>query len=136
MSELLAILTNTRRIKAALKVLPLAEAQLIKEKVAAAVAQLEEEAQDEIRAEEERKAKIQEVIAKAKELGISVSELAGNATGTTKPKGKRATSVVAAKYEWFIDGERHIWSGRGRMPVELRNRVEQGTALDSFLIKS
>ncbi len=49
------------------------------------------------------------------------------------PKKKRAAAVAAVKYR---DPEmpENVWSGRGKQPPWLRDKLERGRSLDEFLI--
>ena len=75
-----------------------------------------------MRETKEARGKLDEI---ARKMGFSVQELYGS-------KGRRGS--VEAKY---INPENasETWTGRGRMPVWLRNKVDKGAKKESFLIK-
>lgn len=54
-------------------------------------------------------------------------------------KGKGGKGVkrgsVEPKYAFTVEGEEHTWTGRGRMPLALKELIEKGEELESFLIK-
>ena len=58
-------------------------------------------------------------------LGFSVDDLA--------PKKKKANASAPVKYRdpGMPD---HVWSGRGKHPAWLRDKLDQGHALDEFLV--
>ena len=67
---------------------------------------------------------LEELKQKVAVLGFTVDDLA--------PKKKRASATPLAKYRdpEMLD---NIWSGRGKPPTWLRDKIEQGHALDEFL---
>lgn len=54
-------------------------------------------------------------------------------------KGKGGKGVkrgsVEPKYVFTVEGEEQTWTGRGRMPLALKELIEKGEELESFLIK-
>lgn len=64
-------------------------------------------------------------------LGISIEDL--KKTKSQKMKGQK----VPVKYEWKDDnGNVHQWTGRGNMPLSLKEQIEKNNkSLDIFLIK-
>ncbi|EAZ8785453.1 hypothetical protein FMC70_19640 [Salmonella enterica subsp. enterica serovar Enteritidis] len=54
-------------------------------------------------------------------------------------KGKGGKGVkrgsVEPKYAFTVEGEEQTWTGRGRMPLALKELIEKGEELESFLIK-
>lgn len=54
-------------------------------------------------------------------------------------KGKGGKGVkrgsVEPKYAFTVEGEKQTWTGRGRMPLALKELIEKGEELESFLIK-
>ena len=54
-------------------------------------------------------------------------------------KGKGGKGVkrgsVEPKYAFTVEGEEQTWTGRGRMPLALKDLIEKGEELESFLIK-
>ncbi len=67
---------------------------------------------------------LEELKQKVAVLGFTVDDLA--------PKKKRTATAAAIKYR---DPEiaDNVWSGRGRQPPWLREKLEQGHSLDEFL---
>lgn len=59
-------------------------------------------------------------------LGFSVDDLA--------PPTKRKTNAAAGVRYRDPESPEHVWSGRGKHPAWLRDKLEQGHALDDFLI--
>ena len=55
-------------------------------------------------------------------------------TPTGKGKGVKRGSVEP-KYAFTVEGEEQTWTGRGRMPLALKELIEKGEELESFLIK-
>ena len=78
--------------------------------------------------------------------GFEVSLEAGRAlllgqidTPAPTGKGKGGKGVkrgsVEPKYAFTVEGEEQTWTGRGRMPLALKELIEKGEELESFLIK-
>lgn len=58
-------------------------------------------------------------------LGFSIDDLA--------PKRKRASGPVPTRYR-DPDAPDNVWSGRGKQPTWLRDKLERGHALDEFAV--
>ena len=60
-------------------------------------------------------------------------------TAAPTGKGKGGKGVkrgsVEPKYAFTVEGEEQTWTGRGRMPLALKELIEKGEELESFLIK-
>ncbi|QCO66995.1 H-NS histone family protein [Luteimonas yindakuii] len=76
-----------------------------------------------------------DVIALAASHGYAIEELfdAGMALRADKPARKRKLPPVAAKYR-DPENKRNTWSGRGRMPRWLAERMKRGQSVADFLI--
>lgn len=73
----------------------------------------------------------EQILAIAKEAGVSVEELLGNGgTKTKKASGKK----VEAKYQNPKDTSQ-TWTGRGRQPRWMAEAVANGEKPDDFLMK-
>lgn len=60
-----------------------------------------------------------------------------NPAPTGKGKGGKGVKrgSVEPKYAFTVEGEEQTWTGRGRMPLALKELIEKGEELESFLIK-
>lgn len=132
MSDLIAILGNFRRLRAALRGTPSSELVEFKEKLEALIeeVQLEEAAFQE--EQKERLEQIEKIKALMAENNISEAELIGDLPTPSAPKTKRAPRP--AKYKFIVDGEEKTWTGQGRTPKALQEQLEAGRALEEFLI--
>lgn len=75
---------------------------------------------------EEREQKRLELIAAIEAQGFSLNELI---------KTKKSPTKKPNKYVFFNEkGEKTYWSGMGKMPKALKEQVENGRDLESFLI--
>jgi len=132
MSEFIRILTHSRRLKSNLKDVGIEQLEEIKDKLTAIIeARLQEaeQAKQEAAEKEEKIRKIKEMMAAD---GIAPEDLQAN---SLEGGGKRAPRK--AKYEIYNEsGQRITWTGQGRMPNLLKERVESGEPLDTFLIDS
>lgn len=134
MSEFLDILTHGRRLKAAVKELSVSELEEVSEKLAKVIEDRREEEAELLKVEAEKQRIIEQLRRTMDEAGINVAELAGEAGVSAKTKrAKRAPKPP--KYEIHVNGERITWTGQGRMPNALKQVIENGKSLDSFLIK-
>lgn len=79
---------------------------------------------------EELEAKRQALLKQLENEGWSIDALLTPVTAASLKKNK-----VADKYTYTDDGKQKTWSGRGKMPKALREQVESGKALESFLIE-
>lgn len=85
-----------------------------------------------------RSAFIEETRRKAESLGLSLNDLIAEATG--KPAGKHAQAdkgerrKVSVKYR-DPENQENTWTGRGMRPRWLRDKIDAGTTLESFLVE-
>jgi DNA-binding protein H-NS len=131
MSELLRIMSHSRRLKSAVKELSTEQLEDIKEKLQGII---EERVSAEAAEKQENQERL-EKIRKYRELlaadGINPGELAEH---TLEKPGKR--NPRQPKYEvWNEVGERITWTGQGRMPNVFKARIDSGESLDTFLIE-
>ncbi|QSX31108.1 H-NS histone family protein [Shewanella cyperi] len=131
MSEFLEILTHGRRFKAAVKDLSVADLRDVAAKLEKVIADREAEAEEELKANAERIAKIEEIRKQMAEIGLSVDDL--GVTGVAKPAGKKR-APRPAKYQIEVNGETVTWTGQGRMPTVFKNEMDKGRSMDDFLI--
>ena len=131
MSELIRILTHSRRLKNAVKELSIEQLEEVKNKLQNVIDNriAESEAEKQINAEKD--AKIQQYKEMLEADGIGLEELMGL---PIEKHGKR--SPRPAKYEiWNDEGTRITWTGQGRMPNIFKARIETGEPLDTFSIE-
>ena len=131
MSDLLRILTHSRRLKNAVKELSIEQLEEVKNKLQSIIEDrlAESEAEKQINAEKD--AKIQQYKEMLEADGIGLDELMGLSIAK---QGKR--SPRPAKYEIYNDEGQHItWTGQGRMPNIFKARIDAGEPLDTFLIE-
>ncbi|ADN75188.1 histone family protein nucleoid-structuring protein H-NS [Ferrimonas balearica DSM 9799] len=131
MAEFLEILTHGRRLKAQLKGLTLDELQEVIAKMQKIAEEREEELAAENAANAERIAKIEAIRKQLAEDGISLEEL--NVLTEAAPRKKRAPRPP--KYEITVDGEHITWTGQGRTPKAIKEKLDAGHSLEEFLIK-
>ncbi|SHH62465.1 H-NS histone family protein [Ferrimonas marina] len=132
MTEFLEILTHARRLKAQVKELSLEELDEVITKLQGIKTEREEEFAAEQEANAERMAKILEIQEQMAQAGISFDDLNAADVGI-KPRKKRAPRPP--KYEIMVGGERITWTGQGRTPKAIKERLDAGENLDSFLIQ-
>lgn len=131
MSELLRIMSHSRRLKSAVKELSIEQLEDIKEKLQAIIEERVSEKAAENQENQERLEKIKKYRELLEADGINPDELVEN---TMAKKGVR--NLRPPKYEvWNEGGKRITWTGQGRMPNAFKARIESGEPLDTFLIE-
>lgn len=137
MSEFIDILRHERRLKAALKELDSNELDNVKEKFDSVIAKRREEEAEKHRHKEAKHKKIEEFKRAMADEGIELSDILEQELGgdpIVNTRKKRAPKPP--KYEYTDEnGEKHTWTGQGRMPKSMKTAVENGKPLESFLIK-
>ncbi|QIZ77370.1 H-NS family nucleoid-associated regulatory protein [Ferrimonas lipolytica] len=130
MVEFLDVLTHGRRLKAQLKGLSIDELNEVIEKMQVIAAEREEELRAENEANAERIAKIEQLRKLMAEDGISLDDLGSS----TEVKVRKKRAPRPAKYAIEVDGETITWTGQGRTPKAIKERLDAGANLDDFLI--
>ena len=136
MSEFIKVFLNQRSLRAALRELSFEQLTEAKEKLDMLFKEREEVELKVMQEQEERQAKLAEFQAMLEQAGIDPSELlgAGEGKGAKETATKRVRAPRPAKYKYTEDGVEKTWTGQGRMPKAIAHAVENGTALESFLI--
>ena len=76
----------------------------------------------------------EQILAIAKDAGVSVEELLGNGGAKAKKAKKANGKKVDAKYQ-NPKGNSQTWTGRGRQPRWMAEAVANGSKPDDFLMK-
>lgn len=87
--------------------------------------------QIELLSRKERSGAIAQIKALIAEHGLTVGDLGGKASATTKESGTKG-SKVAAKYRDPESG--NTWSGRGLQPKWLKAAIDGGKTLEDFAV--
>ncbi|MBT0722459.1 H-NS histone family protein [Rosenbergiella collisarenosi] len=95
------------------------------------------EKKEEIKLEEQARAEkaesIKEVLEIMNSMGVSAEELYGVASGNGVLKAKASREQ---KYQYTDDkGRTKYWTGQGRTPKAIAEKIEAGASLDDFLIQ-
>lgn len=133
-----ATLTNLRSVRSITSGMTLEQL----EKAVANMTKVFEEQQSSVEAEkkaqQERQARLDAIIAQMKEDGITEEELAAYMTKaeTKQPKARKMYAKRPAKYE-YVDrkGEVKTWTGQGRTPSVIAKALENGKSLADFEIE-
>lgn len=124
----LKYLLNENLLKNALKGCDLETLDRAKTTLSTVCSELKDELELQRIEAEEREQKRLDIIAAIEAQGFTLNEL-------IKSKPKKAPSKKPNKYAYPDDNGKIIyWSGMGKMPKLLRKQVENGKALESFLI--
>lgn len=158
MSELLPVLLNRRRLRAALNGIAPGQLSAAREVFEFVFSEMESEFAEQIRRETERKESLDKLVTMAAEAGISLDDLRGHLgipvavkparvkrdpadrpekpepKGPKPPKRDPLPSGFVYRYE-RPDGEIGIWYGRGRLPYPIREAVIAGTkTYEDFIV--
>jgi len=95
----------------------------------------QEKEKESVKAEAAKKAKIAKIKALMEESGLKPDDLKG-AKGKKRARRKSAskTGKVPPKYRLVIDGEEHLWTGRGRPPKVFKEYLDAGNSKESCAI--
>lgn len=133
MNDLTKALLNTRSLRAASKDLSLEQLEDTLTKLTAIVEDRRATAEEELAAQAEKKAKMDDILAQLKESGISPEELLSSAdVPAVKVKAKREPRP--AKYIYEHEGETKTWTGQGRMPLALQEIMNAKGSIEHCLI--
>lgn len=91
---------------------------------------VEEDAEAEMR--ERKKARGKVILAEMRAEGVKLEDVIESFYNHNPEKRK-----IPIRYEYIdAQGVRHGWSGRGRMPVIIRDAIAAGATLDNFAVDS
>jgi DNA-binding protein H-NS len=96
-----------------------------------------EKQKEKTKAESAKKAKIAKIKALMQESGLKPSDIEA-AAGVRRGRGKakaKAKRKAAPRYRLVVDGQEHLWSGRGRPPKVFKAYMDSGKSKESCAIK-
>jgi len=93
-----------------------------------------EKEKEKSRADAAKKAKIAKIKALMDESGLKPDDLKTAGRGRRKKKAARKKSKVQPKYRLVVDGDEHLWSGRGRPPRVFKEYMDAGNSKESCAI--
>ncbi|GGW95497.1 H-NS histone family protein [Alteromonas halophila] len=132
MSEFLDILTHGRRLQGAVKELSVKELESVKEKLENIIEKRKDKEREQQKAEQEKRAKIEEIQKQMQEAGLDVDDLQKLSADTgKKTKGAKRPVKYQLKDE---QGNTHSWTGIGRMPKVFKQAIDNGKDLQNFSI--
>ncbi|MBE8745327.1 H-NS histone family protein [Aeromonas veronii] len=141
-NELLKILCSVRSLRVAMRDLPMETQEKIQDNVLMVVSdnqtafQIQEEERK--RKEQERQAALEKVNELLAQNGMTFNDLlseAGATTSDSPAKAKTKRQPRDPKYRWVQDGEEKTWTGQGKTPKFLAEKLAAGRSLDEFLIQ-
>lgn len=139
---MLKVLCNIRSLRVAMRELPIETQEKIQDNVFLVVSdnqaafQIQEEERK--HKEQERQAAIEKVSELLAQNGMTLEDLLPVADATTSdspPKTKQKRQPRDPKYRWVQDGEEKTWTGQGKTPKFLAEKLAAGRSLDEFLIQ-
>lgn len=133
------ILLNQRSLRVVMRDhLSLDEAQEVKYKVGIILGELEEKNKEIEKKEAQKKESMHAISALIEEDGLNVNDLIAFMQKDIKPSVKKVAGKRPprpAKYEYTdIFGSRKTWTGQGRTPSVIQRHLDEGKALEDFLI--
>lgn len=133
MTDFIKVFLNARSLRAATKELSVEQLEEVLIKFTTIVDDRKEAEAAELEKQQEKQAKMNEILLQLKENGISPEELMGLTESTTeKPKSKRGPRP--AKYAYDLNGDTKTWTGQGRMPLPLQEVMNEKGTIEEFLI--
>jgi DNA-binding protein H-NS len=135
-STLAPLAKSKLKARSAAKGLSVAELEKVIANLAAALDM--EKKKENQKAEAAKKASIAKIKALMDETGLAPEDLKASGRsrrGKAKAKAKgKAKRSVEPKYRLVIDGEEHLWSGRGRPPRAFKEYMDAGNSKESCAI--
>lgn len=122
------------KARSAMKGLSLAEMEKLIANLTAVMAA--EKAKEKSKEEAAKKAKIAKIKALMEESGLAPEDLKAAGRGRRKKKaaGRAKSKKVQPKYRLVVDGEEHLWTGRGRPPKVFKDYLDAGNSKESCAI--
>ncbi|QFI37214.1 H-NS histone family protein [Moritella marina ATCC 15381] len=135
MNDFIKVFLNARSLRAATKELSVEQLEDVLIKFTAIVNDRKEAEAADLEKQQEKQAKMNEILLQLKENGISPEELMG-LTDTTSEKTKTKTKrgPRPAKYAYDLNGDAKTWTGQGRMPLPLQEVMNAKGTIEEFLI--
>lgn len=122
-------LLNIKHFRSAVKDFSVDELLEVQNKLAKIIDEAKEKAEAEAKAQEEQERALMEAAEILKANGLSVDMLQEHVK-TIKPKKSKRPD----KYQYEVDGEIKRWTGQGRTPKPIQEKLDQGAKLEDFLI--
>ncbi|QUM76892.1 H-NS histone family protein [Moritella sp. 24] len=133
MNDFIKIFLNARSLRAATKELTIEQLDDVLIKFTKIVEDRKEVEAADLEKQQEKQAKMNEILLQLKENGISPEELM-NLTDTSVEKTKTKRGPRPAKYAYDLNGETKTWTGQGRMPLPLQEIMNEKGSIEEFLI--
>ena len=133
MNDFIKVFLNARSLRAATKELTVEQLEDVLIKFTKIVDDRKEVEAAEQEKQQEKQAKMSEILLQLKENGISPEELMG-LTESTVEKTKTKRGPRPAKYAYDLNGETKTWTGQGRIPLPLQEVMNEKGTIEEFLI--
>ncbi|MBD77581.1 MAG: histone [Crocinitomicaceae bacterium] len=137
MEDFTSILLNQMRFRSAVKELTIDELESVSEKLKNIIdKRIEKEKAEQARLEAKQK-EIDGILSTMEKSGVTIDDLREGVQPKKEKKAKTPKNKVPPKYKLVDDdGEEHLWTGRGSMPLVFKHAInEQGKELATFEIK-
>lgn len=132
MSEFTAILTHGRKLQGAVKNLTIIELESAVEKLTNIIQLRKDKEAKRAQLEKIKQQKLADILKQIEEAGLDLADfqLEQGKTKIAKPNKKRAIKYSITDE----NGEKHQWTGIGRMPKVFANALNSGKSLDNFSV--
>lgn len=136
MSELTKTLLNIRSLRAFSRELTLEQLEEALDKLTLVVTERKEETELETAARAEQEAKLSAIADQIAKDGIDIELLyAALSNDTKKVKKKSKRKPRPPKYKYIdINGDEKTWTGQGRTPLAIQEKLDAGNTLEDFAI--
>ena len=136
MSELVDVLLNIKSLRDFSRGLTLEQLEDSLENLTIVVEENKKLERERQLAKDPRNAQLLEISEQLKQLGLDenivLSALVSEAQGQQKPK----RAPRPAKYKYITaDGQEKTWTGQGRTPHEIQDKLDAGKSIEDFLIE-
>lgn len=130
MSEITDVLGNYRRLRAALRGISSTTLIEYKEKLESLIEEVQLQEEAVMEEQKERFEQIEKIKAIMAESNITEADLIGETVPAANTK-KRPPRP--AKYKFMVGNEEKTWTGQGRTPKALQDKLNAGHSLEEFL---
>jgi DNA-binding protein H-NS len=132
MSDFLKILTHGRRLAGAVNSLSSEELTQVVEKLNKIIESRKAKDIQQAVAEQQKQAKLKDIRQQLEDAGLAIEDLTA---GAAVKSARRTGSKRPVKYVLTDkDGNKHPWTGIGRMPKVFAHALAEGEALSKFAI--
>ncbi|BEI26541.1 H-NS family nucleoid-associated regulatory protein [Vibrio cholerae] len=129
-NEIRKVLLNIKNFRSAVRHFTLDELSDVQNKLGTIIDETKAKVKEEEKALAEQQKKLEEAAAILKASGLSIDMLSSHMKEVKPKKAKRPP-----KYQYEVGGKVKHWTGQGKTPRVIQDRLDQGGSLAEFLIQ-